>query len=209
MVRKEELKNKDIKYLLYYPKDYKEGKKYPVFFHLHGSGNRGNDFSLFKPEESPILRQIELNDSPLQKAFCVIPLCDKDTWFDMFSELLEFTKFIYNQDYTDQSHFVGSGVSMGGYGIYQVMMSLPELFYKAIVCCGGGMYWNAGRMKNIKIRVFHGVNDNAVYPEEAYRMYNNLKNNGADVTLYIDKDCDHNIWDKTYLNNENLEWLMQ
>ena len=96
---------------------------------------------------------------------------------------------------------------MGGYGIYQVMQCLPELFNKAIVCCGGGMYWNSGRLKNIKFRIFHGEKDVAVYPEEARRMYARLKEAEADVSLTIYPECDHNCWDKTYLNYDNLEWL--
>ena len=96
---------------------------------------------------------------------------------------------------------------MGGYGIHSVMMCLPELFNKAIFCCGGGMYWNAGRIKNIKFRIFHGEQDIAVFPEEARRMYARLKENLAEVELTIYPECDHNCWDKTYSNYQNLEWL--
>ena len=205
MVRVEKLEYKGIRYLLYYPKNYVEGKKYPVMFHLHGAGSRGNDFKEF--EGSTILSILEKEDSPLSDGFCVFPQCHEDTWFSIFGDLLELVKHIYNATYTARNCFNGSGVSMGGYAIYQVMQCLPELFHKAIVCCGGGMYWNSGRLKDIKFRIFHGENDDVVYPEEARRMYARLKEACADASLTIYPDLDHNCWDKTYSNYDNLEWL--
>ena len=201
----EQLEFNNIKYLIYYPKDYSQSHKYPVMFHLHGAGARGNDFEGFKG--SIILDILDKGDSPLSEGICVFPLCSHDSWFDDFSNLLELVKHIYNRKDVDKERFNASGISMGGYGIYQVMMSLPELFNKAIICCGGGMYWNSGRIQNIKFRIFHGQHDDVVYPEEAIRMYNRLKEARADVTLTIYPDCNHNCWDKTYLNYDNLRWL--
>ena len=198
---------KGIKYLVYLPKNFDKSKKYPVMFHLHGSGSRGTDFKEFKG--STILNILEKEDSPLSNGICVFPQCSTDTWFDKFNDLLDLVRHIYNLDYVDKSRFNASGISMGAYGIYQVLQCLPELFNKAIICCGGGMYWNSGRMKNIKFRIFHGEKDVAVYPEEARRMYARLKETLADVTLTIYEDCDHNCWDKTYSNYENLEWLFK
>lgn len=198
---------KGIKYLVYLPKNFDKSKKYPVMFHLHGSGSRGTDFKEFKG--STILNILEKEDSPLSNGICVFPQCSTDTWFDKFNDLLDLVRHIYNLDYVDKSRFNASGISMGAYGIYQVLQCLPELFNKAIICCGGGMYWNSGRMKNIKFRIFHGEKDVAVYPEEARRMYARLKEALADVTLTIYEDCDHNCWDKTYSNYENLEWLFK
>ena len=207
MSKVEKLEFNGFQYLLYYPKNYVEGRKYPVMFHLHGAGNRGIDFKEF--EGSLLLAILQREDSPLSNGFCVFPQCSTDTWFDRFSELLGLVKHIYEQPFVDQSRFNASGISMGAYATYQVLQSLPELFNKAIICCGGGMYWNSGRLKDIKFRIFHGEHDVAVYPEEARRMYARLKETLADVQLTIYPDCDHNCWDKTYTNYENLEWLFK
>ena len=203
----EKCEYKGIRYLIYYPKNYTQGKKYPVMFHLHGAGGRGNNFEEFK--DSIILDILEKGDSPLSEGICVFPQCHKDSWFDMFSELIALAKHIYKEPFTDKKRFNGSGISMGGYGIYQLMESVPELFNKAIVCCGGGMYWNSGRLKDIKFRIFHGQKDEAVFPEESIRMYNRLKETLADVTLTIYPECNHNCWEKTYGNYDNLKWLFE
>lgn len=207
MIRAEKLEHNGFKYLLYYPVNYVEEKKYPVMFHLHGSGGRGKDFEGF--EGSPLLAILNKGNSPLNQGFCVFPQCSTDTWFDRFSELLKFTKYIYNQPYTDKKRFNASGISMGGYGIYQVMMSLPKLFNKAVVCCGGGMYWNAYRMKKIKVRIFHGEKDMDVFPEESKRMYDRLKEAEGDVVLTMYPECDHDCWNKTYSNFDLMKWFFE
>ena len=207
MARCEKLEFKGIHYLLYYPKNYEQGKKYPVMFHLHGAGSRGTNFDNFAG--SVILNALDREDSPLSNGFCVFPQCHKETWFDIWDNLLGLVKEIYNREEVDKSNFNASGISMGGYGIYQVMMCLPDLFHKAIVCCGGGMYWNSGAIKNIKFRIFHGEKDVAVFPEESRRMYARLKEACADVTLTIYPECDHNCWEKTYTNYKKLQWLFE
>lgn len=195
-----------IGYLIYYPINFVETEKYPVVLHLHGAGNRGRGFKEFK--DSKILKMLEKGDSPWSNAICVFPQCHADSWFDIFNPLLDLVKHINDLPFVDKKRFNISGISMGGYASYQVMMSLPDLFNKAIICCGGGMYWNSGRIKNTKFRIFHGEKDTAVYPEESRRMYARLMDVNADAVLTIYPECDHNCWDKTYSNYDNLEWLV-
>ena len=203
-VEKKEFKG--IHYLVYYPTNFSKDKKYPVMFHLHGSGSRGTNFDNFN--NSIILDILEKGDSPLSEAICVFPQCHADTWFDIYNPLLDLVQHLYDLPYVDKARFNASGISMGGYGAYQVLMSLPKLFNKALICCGGGMYWNSGRIKDIKFRIFHGQDDKDVYPEESKRMYDRLVEACADVTLTLYPNCDHNCWEKAYSNYENLSWLV-
>ena len=58
----------------------------------------------------------------------------------------------------------------GGYTVWQMAMSHPKWFAAIIPICGGGMYWNASRLKNMKVWAFHGSNDPVVYCEESKKM---------------------------------------
>ena len=209
MSKVEQLEYKGIRYLLFYPKNYIEGKKYPVLFHLHGAGSRGDSFEYLEGSSATVIGIINKGDSPLSDGFVIFPQCQTDTWFDRFSELLDLVRYSYKQPFVDKTNFNGSGVSMGGYAIYQVMEVLPECFHKAIICCGGGMYWNAERLRKIKFRIFHGEQDTLVYPEESIRMYEALKDVNADASLTLYTNCTHNCWDRTYPNYENLKWLFE
>lgn len=208
MVKKEQRKYKNINYMIYFPKDYQEGKRYPVYFHLHGAGERGNDFSIL--EGLVPVSIIEKGDSPLSNAVCIIPQCPCGiTWHDMLPLLYEFVEFIHSEPYCLTDHFVGSGISMGGYGLYQVMMARPHLFNKAIVCCGGGMSWNAGMLRDIKIKIFHGEDDKCVFVDESIHMYERLKEEGTDVSLTLYPNVGHNCWDLTYSNYDILKWALE
>ena len=208
MIKKELRNFKSINYMIYFPKDYQEGKRYPVFFHLHGAGERGNDFHLL--DDFVPLPILEKGDSPLSNAVSVLPQCPCGvTWFDLLHELYEFVEYLHAQSYCLEGHFVGSGLSMGGYGLYQLMMGRPHLFNKAIVCCGGGMYWNAAMIKDIKIKIFHGEEDRCVFVDEGIHMYEKLKELKADVSLTIYPHVGHNCWDLTYNNYDVLKWAVE
>ena len=97
---------------------------------------------------------------------------------------------------------------MGGYTAYQLMMSRPNLFTAGIVCCGGGMYWNASRLKDIPLQIFHGAKDITVFPCESEHMAEQINACDGNATITIYPECDHNCWDKTYTNKEIFDWLL-
>ena len=124
---------KKLKYVISYPDNYEKDKKYPVIFHTHGAGSRGTDLSLLNID-API------RNNPSANEFIIVaPQCYADTWFEIFEQLIEFCEYIYEQPFTDKTRFYSSGISMGGYTAYQLMMSRPHLFVAGIVCCGGGL----------------------------------------------------------------------
>ena len=207
MIKCEQKTYKSIHYLVCYPKDYEQGKKYPLFFHLHGAGGRGIGFREF--DESNLFGMIKEGNTPLANAICVIPQCHTETWFDIFSDVLGLAQEVVARNDVDKNNVTGSGISMGGYAIYQVMMSLPKIFTKGFVCCGGGMYWNAFKYEGIRFKIFHGAKDEVVYPEESKRMYNRMVECQIEAELTIFPDCDHNCWDKAYQNENNLSWIVK
>ena len=194
-----------VMYLVRYPEDFDSCRRYPVIFHTHGAGGRGNDVSVFKTVG--VLKEAVNGNPCLDDCIIVAPQCSANTWFDVFERLIALCKYVYTLEYVDKTRFYASGISMGGYAIVQLMMSCPELFAAGIVCCGGGMYWNAGRLKNISLRFFHGAQDKAVYPEESLHLCAEICAQGGDAKVTIYPKNDHNCWDDTYSNPNVYEWL--
>lgn len=197
-----EAQYKKLKYYISYPDAYREGDIYPVIFHTHGAGGRGDD--LKKMNIDAIIK----NNPEIEKFIIVAPQCYANTWFEIFEQLIEFCEYVYAQPFTDRTRFYGSGISMGGYGCYQLMMSRPKLFAAGLVNCGGGMYWNIARLKTVPVRAFHGAQDKTVLPRESERMIERLKEVGGDGELFIFPECAHNCWDTAYANGENFLWLL-
>lgn len=199
-----EQKFKNIRYLARFPADYDESLQYPVIVFLHGAGTRGEDINKLK--ENAFF--IDIQKHKYFPFIIIAPLCNQDTWFDMFSELIEFSEFINNQKYTDNDRLYLIGASMGGYATWQLAMSKPELFSAIVPICGGGMYWNAYRLKNIPVWAFHGHDDSIVHVEENINMVEAVNKSGGNAKITIYDDCGHNSWDKTYLNFNVFEWLL-
>ncbi len=193
---------KNLCYCLFTPDDFDEKKRYPTIFFTHGAGSRGNDLSKIK--NNPVTKNLL---SQIENAVIIAPQCSADTWFDMFEKLSALVENSYNLPFVDKNAFYSIGVSMGGYAAYQLMMSLPDLFSAGIVCCGGGMYWNAQRLKNIPLKIFHGKKDLTVLPCESEHMAERIVQEGGTANLTIYSDCDHNCWDKAFSQPETLEWL--
>ena len=116
--------------------------------------------------------------------------------------------FIANSDFADKNHIYGMGVSMGGYTLWQLGMSMPEVFAAIAPVCGGGMYWNAERLKNVPVWAFHGAKDELVYPDESKKMVDKVNECGGNAKLTIYPEFGHNAWDGAYPCRELYEWFL-
>ncbi len=151
-----------IHYVVSKPKDFQENFKYPVVIFMHGAGTRGdNPDKIF---DNPFFTKSNIL---LERAIIYAPLCNQDTWFDMFERIRRFARFVYEEKNTDRTRLYLVGASMGGYAVWQMLMSDPQLYAGAIPICGGGMYWNAERLKDLNIWAFHGKKDSVVMCEES------------------------------------------
>ena len=190
---------KKLKYLLALPQNFDESASYPVIFYLHGAGGRGDDLDIIKNDEI-------FSKNPCLDEFVVVaPQCYADTWFDLFEQLTEFCDFVNDSAFCDKRRFYATGVSMGGYACWQLLMSRPDAFAAALVCCGGGMYWNAGKLKNLPVMAFHGAKDLVVLPEESEKMVNAI---GDSARLVVYPEADHDCWTPTYSDEANFRWLL-
>ena len=194
----------NLKYLLCTPKDFKADRKYPVIIHFHGAGSRGDDVSFLR-QQAIVKYAVSAEDFPF---VMFLPQCSKNSWFDVFEQLRSFVKTAVTSPYVDEKNVYLSGVSMGGYASWQMLMSEPDIFKKAIICCGGGMYWNAARIK-ASVWAFHGTDDSTVFAEESRKMVNAVVNRGGSAKLTEYEGVKHNCWDPTYSNPEIYSWLLE
>ena len=201
------LENKKFENLSYLSAVHEEctdpGGKYPVLLYLHGAGSRETDVNVLRSAASVV------NAENLDvKMRIYAPQCYADTWFEIFEQLIAFAKFVYSQPTTDRGRFYLTGVSMGGYGAWQLAMTCPELFAALLPICGGGMYWNTVRLKEIPVWAFHGALDPAVYITESINMVNGVNRAGGKAKLTVYPDVEHNAWDYAYKDPEFWNWML-
>ncbi len=192
-----------MEYAVRFPEGYREGQKYPVLILLHGAGTRWESLDTLLARD--YVTAIEKHGLSL---ITVTPLCSAETWFDLFSSLKGMVKEVVAKRYADAKRVYLMGMSMGGYGTWQLAMSMPEYFAAIVPICGGGMYWDAARLINVPVWAFHGGKDTSVFPEESQKMVQAVTACGGDAKLTIYPENGHDAWTDTVNDRAVFEWLL-
>lgn len=213
-----------LPYAIYIPKNYDCGENYPLLVFLHGAGERGDDNSL----QLTVALQKMFDDptSPVYESIVIAPQCPENRqWvsasFDSGnysvsetpeSEELEAVCGIIRElthEYNiDSDRIYVTGISMGGYGTWDMLCRHGKRIAAGMPVCGGGDPSYAKQIKYIPIRTFHGSEDPAVPPDGTRKMFAALRMAGSKVAEYTEFDgMDHGIWDTVYSDKANLDWL--
>ena len=196
----------EIYYLLDIPEKYKNTAGAPLLVFLHGAGERGKDHELLYRQGPPryIREGIKTVD-----AITLCPQCPTEyIWNDIVIFLKDLIDSIIGEYQIDRTRVSLTGISMGGYGTWEMAMCYPEMFRKIAPVCGGGTPWRAGLIQ-AKIRAFHGDKDEIVPPESSYQMVDAALNAGKDASLTIFHHVNHGSWDPAYLTTNVLDWLTE
>ena len=183
---------------------FQEGKRYPMILFLHGAGTRGTNLEVL--EANTISKYAQSHeDFPF---VLVMPLCTEETWFDHWQALKALVQHMAQLPFGDPDRFYLTGNSMGGYGSWQLAMSIPQYFAALAPVCGGGMYWNAKRLKDIPVWAFHGALDKTVLPEESLHMVSKINDFGGNAKLTVYPKNAHDAWTDTYSDPALYTWLL-
>ncbi len=191
-------------YLLYLPESYsKKGEKFPLILFLHGSGERGDSLALVAKHGPPKVAET------LNLPFIVVsPQCPADRWWDV--EALKFLlDDIFKKYNVDKSRVYLTGLSMGGYGTWEMAWKYPGVFAAVAPVCGGGNKHRVNLMKNVPTWAFHGAKDDVVPLETGQEIVDALKKSGGDVKFTIYPEADHDSWTETYNNPELYKWFLE
>src|SRR5207244_7702516 len=100
-----------------------------------------------------------------------------------------------------------TGLSMGGYGTWDLISRHPELFAAAAPICGGGDEDQAEKIAKLPIWIFHGAKDQAVPVERSRNMVTALKKAGGEPKYTEYPDVGHDSWVRAYKDPELFAWL--
>lgn len=198
-----------LDYLLSIPADYNKdaSKKWPLILFLHGSGERGSDVNLVAKHGPPKLAAAEPT-GPLASQFIVVsPQCPEGRWWKP-DELLTLIDDVIATHRVDTDRVYCTGLSMGGFGTWELASMYPERFAAVAPLCGGGRTEFARRMKTLPIWIFHGDADTAVPVQRSIEMNAALEKVKGNVKLTVYPGVGHDCWTQTYANPELYTWLL-
>ena len=192
-------------YMISLPDGYDDKAKYPMIVALHGAGERGTDVSLVLVHgvAKYVAAGLKLD------AIVVAPQCPTDfTWNLLTAELKELIDNVASEYAVDTDRISLTGLSMGGFGTWEMGICYPGFFSALAPVCGGGMSWRAGLIGKTPVWAFHGDADTVVPPENSYMMVKSLKSRGGNVKLTVFNGVAHNSWEPAYEDTKVIEWLI-
>lgn len=191
-------------YLLYLPEGYGEARQeWPLLLFLHGAGERGDDLELVKKHGPPKI--VEERDLPF---IVVSPQAPEDGWWDpdVLTGLLDEVEARYR---VDSDRIYVTGLSMGGFGTWDLAGRTPERFAAIAPIAGGGNRRTACRLEDLPIWAFHGARDEVVPVARTEEMAEAVRACGGDPVVTIYPEAGHDSWTETYDDPELYRWLLQ
>ncbi len=197
--------SKDVScpYLVVKPEKYDPDDKYPLIIFLHGRGESGDDLKLVKVH-GPFKKVKELNLPVL----IVAPQTPIDERWDV-DMLSPFVDHVLEDLPVDRERVYLTGLSLGGYGTWDLAVRRPEIFAAIAPICGGGKPTQADRIKTIPVWAFHGAKDSVVPLKNTTDMVNALYKVGGNPRLTVYSYADHDSWTETYNNPALYEWMLK
>lgn len=182
-------------------------QRWPLVLFLHGAGERGDDINLVTVHGPPKLIE-RGQDYP---CFVVSPQCpagNSSIWTP--GTLLCLLDDLEARLPIDRSRVCVTGISMGGYGTFELARTAPNRFAAIAPVCGGAPPIWAWVLQGLPIWAFHGDADTVVpvgQTRDVIDWLHRVKANPAPkLTIY--PGVGHDSWTATYNNPELFKWML-
>ena len=209
-----------------------DGVRYPLVVFLHGAGEVGTDNEKQVKTENdviPITRYAMKHGD----AFVLAPQCPGasgsdysltwsganwnncpmtrlDTPTKPMAALVRLITDFVAENPVDPTRIYVTGLSMGGFGTWDLASRMSDTFAAVMPCCGGADPDAASLYGDgMAIRFFHGSSDNVVSPNFSRGMDTALTTAGIEHDYIEYSGVNHvDCWRKAYVDTDlNLEWL--
>ena len=213
-----------LPYRLYVPRDYLQSRRYPLLVVLHGSGERGKDNA--RHLGNGVLAFCEAALQRRQPSFVVYPQCPEGArWVEAsWSEgrysvddvpesaplraVMDLLPALGKEFSLEPRAHLLAGLSMGGYGCFDLLARHPGTFAGAMAICGGGDPGKAALMKDVPIWAFHGAADDVVPVAGSRLMVQALRKAGGRVRYTEYPGVGHRAWEQALAEKRALAWLL-
>ena len=197
-----------LPYRLMLPDDYNEKESYPLILFLHGAGERGTDNVT---QMKNVFQKISTKN---RGAILIAPQCDPENqWVDTpwaegpystdevpesneLQAVMALIEYIQENYSVDKTRIYATGLSMGAFGVWDLMVRHNDVFAAGVACCGGGDPSKGELLKDTPMFVFHGDADPTVPVAGSRDTVNAILEAGGEVVFYKEyPNYPHGIWD--------------
>jgi predicted peptidase len=210
-----------LPYRLYYPA-YGQNQKWPLILFLHGAGERGKDNEKQSVHVVPYLTSDSIQR--LFPAVILAPQCpENDYWAPVkrfewsfveggkitnaMAGVLELMKTVRKDPRIDTTRIYVIGLSMGGFGTYDIISRRPDWFAAGVPICGGGDTTKWKHFENTPLWIFHGTDDNVVPVQKSREMHEILQKQGITGNYTEYEGEGHGVWEKAIREQGLMQWM--
>jgi len=210
---------------VYLPEDFARGdrRQWPIILFLHGRGERGSEGMW----QTQIGLPQAVRDHPERWPFIIVmPQCPQGRyWTD--PQMMTMAMSALQQEtiefHADTNRTYLTGLSLGGYGVWELARTYPKR-WAAIAVAAGGIFWSyapdrwrdvatlpadyARALGHTPVWIFHGSQDPVVPIREDEVMYNAVKAAGGDIHFWIYQGLGHDCWFRAFNEPELPRWLL-
>ena len=199
-------------------------QRYPLVIFLHGAGERGND-NLAHLKHC-VRKFAEPDIRKAYPSYVIAPQCPSGkVWVDVdwravthvtpkqpsesMGLVLELVDSVMTKHPVDASRVYVIGLSMGGYGTWDIMVRRPDMVAAAVPICGGADDSQAARIAHIPVWVWHGDSDGAVKTLRSRNIVKALKAAGG-APIYSElQGVGHDSWTPAFKDEKLFPWLFK
>ncbi|MGD9722174.1 MAG: PHB depolymerase family esterase [Pirellulales bacterium] len=212
-----------FRYRLLEPQSVGSDERYPLVLYLHGAGERGDD------NQSQLRYLPEWLAQPASRArypcYLVAPQCRTDRlWvetpraFDraaprqapgpQMAVVINILDDVSSAFPVDPRRLYLTGLSMGGFGSWDLGTRLAERWAAVAPICGGGDELYADRLVGVPVWAWHGSDDTVVPAARSRRMIEAIRKAGGDPRYTELPGVGHDSWTPAYTDPAGvLPWM--
>lgn len=199
-----------LPYALHIPSGDPPKKGWPLILFLHGRGESGKDGK----KQTAVGLGPALQENPENwPAVVLMPQCPwQEQWYrGILEDAYLLLGEIEREFATNRKRTYLTGLSMGGYGSWNLGCMYPKHFAAIAPICGAGdpfAVWQ--RLGKVPIWNFHGTADEVVPASFSRVLADALVKAGssqARFTEYVGEK--HDVWNRVYREPEFIRWLFE
>jgi poly(3-hydroxybutyrate) depolymerase len=180
---------------------------WPVILFLHGSGERGGNGI----KQTRIGLPTIAARHPMKFPFILVMPQAKDMWYRGSEAAAAWTILdeVHREYRTDRDRVYLTGLSMGGFGTWELAARRPDVFAAIVPVCGVAPLPYLSNLVNVPVWAFHGALDDRVPVSGSRDAVAELKRLGAEPKYTEYPHVNHFCWDDAYGTPELLPWLLK
>jgi predicted peptidase len=204
----------EARYTVFVPHANSSASPLPVILFLHGGGEAGTDGR--RPSEVGLGPAIRAREDffpfvvifPQAQEFVPAMFGSWNLGRPDGNRALAILDAVQREFHTDPHRVSLTGISVGGYGVWQVASSIHVRWAAIVPVCGRATLKHVEELARIPCWCFHGADDEVVSVEESRRMVKALKAAGGSPRYTEYAGVGHNCWDKAYATDELYALLL-